>query len=95
MATSGFIFISDAGHGWLQVLPNEIRALGLEDQISEYSYYNPETNLVYLEEDCDAPLFLNAYRAKYGDEIQFKETHVGDEWIGRTRYERYNVTYPA
>ena len=90
MATSNFIFIEDAGHGWLQVLPNEIRILGLQDKISEYSYYDREKDLVYLEEDCDAPLFLKAYRAAYGDEISYKEI-VYDHWIGRDKYERYRA----
>ena len=31
-------FISDPGHGWLRVLLTEIVALGLETQISVYSY---------------------------------------------------------
>lgn len=50
-------FISDPGHAWLEVpiydIPDQIRA-----RISGYSYF--KDGMAYLEEDCDAPLFLNS-----------------------------------
>ena len=49
-------FHDDAGHGWLEVELAEIERLGLTDQISDYSYLNG--NRAYLEEDCDAQLFI-------------------------------------
>ena len=55
-------WISDAGHAWLEVSVDEINALSISDKISEYSYIQGET--VYLEEDCDAPLFVEALKAK-------------------------------
>jgi len=82
MATSMFGFVADAGHGWLKVLRNEIDDLGIADKISQYSYMNPKTDEVYLEEDCDMPRFLKAYKEKYGDEIRLIETHT-DYWWGR------------
>ena len=82
MSTSTFQFVADAGHGWLKVLRNEIEDLELLEDISSFSYYNPKTNEVYLEEDCDMPLFLEAYSKKYGDKIQLLESHT-DWWWGR------------
>ena len=55
-------FFSDPGHGWLKVPLKEIEQLGLADKISICSYIN--AGYVYLEEDWDLPLFL---QAKWGD----------------------------
>lgn len=57
-----FYFHQDAGHGWLAVPRKELKALGILTQISGYSYQKGQT--VYLEEDIDAQIFLDAYRAK-------------------------------
>ena len=50
--------IVDSGHGWLKVTHNELRQLGIADKISLYSYSNGE--YAYLEEDCDAGVFIDA-----------------------------------
>lgn len=55
-------FHSDAGHGWLAVKLNELKMLGIETQISSYSYVKGKT--VYLEEDCDAMRYINAMKEK-------------------------------
>ena len=51
-----YTFYSDPGHGWLEVDIHEINRLGVRG-ISSCSYRNG--NRCYLEEDRDAPLFLN------------------------------------
>jgi len=51
-------FFADLGHGWLEVPRAEVVESGAE--ISAYSYYDPATDMAYLEEDCDAPAFLKA-----------------------------------
>ena len=51
-------FISDAGHGWLEVPRADIMASGVVP--SQYSYVDMAKDLVYLEEDCDAPKFIKA-----------------------------------
>lgn len=33
------------------------------------------TRLYYLEEDCDAPIFIQAYTAKYGRKPELKEQY--------------------
>ncbi len=54
----GFRLFEDPGHAWLQVPRAEVVASGAK--ISKYSYYDPQTGMAYLEEDCDAPAFLAA-----------------------------------
>lgn len=68
-----YTFHSDPGHGWLEVSRAEINALGIADKISRFSYQNG--NSVFLEEDSDASKFMNAYKEKYGVEIQYVEKH--------------------
>ena len=50
-------FIDTNSHGYLVVHRNLVHGTGVK--VSEYSYYNPNTQLYFLEEDCDAPLVLN------------------------------------
>jgi hypothetical protein len=51
-------WITDPGHGWLVVPISELRELNIIDKISSYSYHNDGT--AYLEEDCDAAIYLEA-----------------------------------
>ena len=51
-------FFSDPGHSWLEVSFEEIAHLGLQEQITAWSY--TKGPYLYLEEDYDAPLFLQA-----------------------------------
>lgn len=53
-----FTFYSDPGHGWLAVPSWVLRMSGVSSLISDFSYVKGTT--VYLEEDYDAPLFINA-----------------------------------
>lgn len=55
---SKYRFFADPGHGWLEVPRREVMASGAK--ISGYSYYDPVTDMAYLEEDCDIPAFLAA-----------------------------------
>ena len=58
-----FDFYSDPSHGWLKVKRQELVELGIETQISGYSYQKGDA--VYLEEDSDAPKFMDAWEAKH------------------------------
>ena len=69
---SRYTFHSDLGHAWVAVKRAELRRLGLLDEISRYSYQNGET--VYLEEDCDAALFI-AKKESLGEPLTFREKH--------------------
>jgi len=55
-------FHSDAGHGWLAVKITDLFFLGIQNEISGYSYMRGDS--AYLEEDCDTGRFLNAAKAK-------------------------------
>jgi len=78
MASTSFRFFIDPGHGWLQVAWFDLKALGLNPRdFSRYSYR--DRNQFYLEEDCDAPKFLAAYKAKHGREPQLIEVRR-DSW---------------
>lgn len=78
--TGRYRFFADPGHGWLEVPRSEVVASGAE--ISGYSYYDPLTELAYLEEHCDAPAFLEA---------------VGKSWadVGRPLYSSAPRQFPA
>jgi len=56
--SSYLTFLSDPGHGWLQVPLVEIVALDLTQHISHYSFIQGEH--AFLEEDCDCPRYLQA-----------------------------------
>jgi hypothetical protein len=53
-----YTYITDPGHGWISVPLEDIKKLGIADKISSYSYMTQTT--AYLEEDCDASIFLDA-----------------------------------
>jgi len=82
MKTQKLIFHCDRGHGWLEVPREDINALGLADQISAYSYAMASTHqragMVYLEEDCDATLYLDAAKAS-GWTIQIVEKYTNTD----------------
>lgn len=62
---SKFTFYFDAGHGWLQVQRSEAIELGVMKLLSPYSYQSKDGLTLYLEEDCDAPAFVEAYIKQY------------------------------
>ena len=68
-----FTFYSDPGHGWLAVDRLSLLASGVAHLISSYSYQLGET--VYLEEDCDAGLFMGTL----GYTPQFTEDYTDQE----------------
>ena len=70
-----YIWAVDAGHEWLAVKINELVDLGIADKISSYSYQKGGT--AYLEGDCDAAVFFDAYKQKHGVEPKTKQ---GKHW---------------
>lgn len=69
-------FISDPGHGWLEVPTSELDSLGIAHLISSCSYTNGA--FVYLEEDCDLAVF---FVATYG-RIETRGDAVAVFWEG-------------
>lgn len=51
-------FFEDGGHAWLEVPRNEVEASGII--VTPYSYYDPQTDMAYLEEDVDLIAFFKA-----------------------------------
>lgn len=47
---------SDDSHAWLKIKTREAVRIGILEKISSYSYCNGK--YIYLEEDCDASLYL-------------------------------------
>jgi hypothetical protein len=80
-------FYADPGHGWLAVKISELMNLGIITQISTYSYMKGST--AYLEEDCDAALFFNAYKDKHGTEPKHNYSHANKRSPIRS-YDSYN-----
>ena len=83
--TKTFTFHTDAGHGWLKVTAKDLAAVGLEaSNFSRFSYtkQGKRSRFFYLEEDCDAGLFVTAYEAKHGCRPSFKVSHTdGNSFI--------------
>ena len=66
-------FHADPSHGWLAAPIDEILEAKLS--ISGYSYINRDEGMAYLEEDCDAMVFIN-YLEKNNVAFKVKETHI-------------------
>ena len=77
----------DPGHAWAVVPRRLLIKLGIEDQVSPYSYQRME--MAYLEEDCDLSLFMSAMQ-KHGISVSFDEHH-GNK---RSRIRGYNSYRP-
>jgi hypothetical protein len=50
---------SDAGHGWLEVPYSDLVNIGVDKEISSFSYQKGD--MIYIEEDGDLCRFINAY----------------------------------
>ena len=70
MKTKIYSYYSDPGHGWLKVSRKELIKLGIQNQISSYSYQRKDS--VYLEEDTDMRLFVNTLQST-GIKAKYKE----------------------
>jgi len=81
-------FHTDPGHGWLEVKYSELKDLGIEDKISSYSYIKDD--VVYLEEDCDAAVYLDAMKAK-SKEVEIIELIQLDNYHEIRQYKSYDM----
>lgn len=66
-------YMQDPGHGWIAADITQLRNLGIADKVSPYSYRDGD--LCWLEEDCDAGLFIDALK-KAGIAYRIVETHT-------------------
>ncbi len=51
-------FYETPGHGYLKVSGDDAREVKISQSFSDYSFFNEDDDVFYLEEDCDLPLFL-------------------------------------
>jgi hypothetical protein len=74
MKTITVKFYQDPGHGWIAVKRNLLHDLNIQSKITPYSYQKGQT--VYLEEDCDAYLFVKEMKNR-GIEVipEYKTTN--------------------
>jgi len=84
MERRNLLFYTDPGHGWLEVQYTDLLRLGVEKYISSYSYSHQ--GCVYLEEDCDAGVFLDAAK-KACWELSIRDRY--DENTPIRNYRRY------
>lgn len=82
IATPTFRFITDSGHGWLEVPRLLLKSIDFTP--STYSYYNDHSDLVYLEEDSDAPKFKEAFGKEFKTIHHHTETDCFIRRLGRT-----------
>lgn len=87
-----FKWIIDPGHAWLVVPTALVKDLSIEHRISKCSYVSNEGSVLFLEEDCDALIFIKALEERF--KINFKalgieEITLNGSWIGRTTLPRY------
>lgn len=83
-------FYSDPRHGWLKVERRELVELGIENQISGYSYQKGD--YVYLEEDGDASKFADAWEAKHQVKLMNSliNYHIADRASKIRRYQPFS-----
>jgi len=88
MKTQKLTFHCDPAHGWLEVSMSDLEALGITGLISAYSYAKGDR--AYLEEDCDADLYIQGAKAA-GWTIQIVEKYTSTG--SRIRFmDAYRVT---
>ena len=85
--SNAYTFYSDAGHGWLRVKVEELYRLGIEYDITTFSYIFGET--AYLEEDCDLATFMMAKQSA-GETVEINTVDGGNESVIRS-YNAYTA----
>jgi hypothetical protein len=78
-----FTFHTDPGHGWVEVDVDLLIDLGIHGKITSYSYC--DGTRAYLEEDCDAGTFIQAYKAKHGRRPEFVDQYAEHTFIRSLR----------
>lgn len=76
-------YIQGPSHGWIKISGQVVKHFGFSP--SAYSYFDHKNNVLYLEEDCDAPRFIKLIESK-----GYKVTHnnIYDEKESVRRFSR-------
>lgn len=90
-----YTYHQDPGHGWVEVPRKLIEDLDIAMDISHYSYVSEDGYRVFLEEDCDLSLFVEAFKAKFqGNAPELRDLYDDeDSWI--RDLERYQAPEPV
>lgn len=88
MKTS-FKAYSDSQHGWIAVKRRLLLELGILYKITQFSYQRGKT--VYLEEDCDADTFIEAFVKAYNTQPILTHNYVDGNSPIRS-YEGFRLT---
>jgi len=92
MSKATFVYTQDPGHGWLEVPRQLLSDLGIEYDISPYSYIKGAN--AYLEEDCDMSLFCQEFEAEFPERnLDIKPHHINFDSPIRN-YRPYPMTRP-
>lgn len=74
-----FTLHTDPGHGWLEVSRADLWDVGLiPSNFSTYSMFDSETGNLFLEEDSDAPKFIEAFKRMKGFGPDILEKYLDD-----------------
>jgi len=87
LSQTKYNFYSDGGHGWLKVSLDELIKLGIHVKVSACSYIRKDH--VYLEEDCDATLFIDA-KEKLGEKVEEKSHSQSNKSSKIRNYESFD-----
>lgn len=88
------VFYSDPAHAWLKVSVKELVKLGIADKITHLSYVRGKH--AFLEEDCDAALYLDTLKALHGGKLEFKvEEHSTNKQSRIRGYRSYTPGYAS
>lgn len=69
-----FIKHDDPGHGWLEVGLADLKLI--DSSVKDYSPYSyRKGNRLFLEEDCDASKFVEAWKGKFGSYPKIVHQH--------------------
>jgi hypothetical protein len=85
MKTFTAIYYTDSSHGWAKVKKSVLANLGIDKDISAYSYQRGDC--AYLEEDCDLSL-LQKRLTENNTILKLVQRHTDKESRIRS-YERY------
>lgn len=87
---------NDAAHGWVKVPVKRLIELGIEQEITKWSYLSKDGRYAFLEEDQDATTFVDAAIAQgetptFRDNYSYKSSKIRNypnyqpEWVTQNR----------
>lgn len=80
---------SDPGHAWMKVPLKRLTELGIAQKISQYSFVRD--GFVYLEEDCDAAIYVDTIGGIDEKRVIEHDSNVDSEIRGFDRYDADRV----